>query len=76
MSNEVTKKILDEMLDLSVGVVKLLEKSHMNRSIADQLIRSVTSIGANYSEAQDASSKRDFLNKIYISKKEASETIY
>jgi four helix bundle protein len=39
-----------------------------------QLIRSATSIGANYMEANGASSPKDFQNKIYICKKEAQET--
>ena len=38
-----------------------------------QLIRSSTSIGANYCEADDAESKQDFKHKIGISKKEARE---
>jgi hypothetical protein len=76
MSNEITKQILEEMLDLSVKVIRYAESQKVNRSIQDQLIRAITSIGANYSEAQDASSKKDFLNKIYIAKKEASESIY
>jgi len=44
--------------------------------IISQLIRAGTSIGANYCEANGASSKRDFRNKILISKKEAKETQY
>jgi four helix bundle protein len=76
MSNHITKIILEEMITLSVDIIGWLKKSNLPRSIQDQLTRSVTSIGANYSEAQDASSKKDFLNKIYISKKEASETVY
>ncbi len=76
MSNEITKQIVDDMLNLSVHVIRYAENQRVNRSIQDQLIRSVSSIGANYSEAQDASSKKDFLNKIYIAKKEASETVY
>ena len=39
-----------------------------------QLIRSATSVGANYMEANQASSKKDFINKIRISQKEANET--
>ena len=39
-----------------------------------QLIRSATSIGANYMEANQASSKKDFRNKIKISQKEANES--
>jgi len=42
--------------------------------LVNQLIRSATSIGANYMEANGASSKRDFQNKIFICKKEAQET--
>lgn len=76
MSNEISKQILEDMLDLSVQVIRYTEGHKTHRSIQDQLIRAVTSIGANYAEAQDAASKRDFINKIYIAKKEASETIY
>ncbi len=46
----------------------------ISRPLVDQLIRSSTSIGANYMEANDASSRKDFLNKIHICKKEAQET--
>lgn len=46
------------------------------RSIIDQTIRAATSVGANYAEANNASSKADFKNKIFIAKKEASETRY
>ena len=42
--------------------------------LISQLIRSATSIGANYMEANAASSKKDFRNKISICKKEAQET--
>ena len=39
-----------------------------------QLIKSSTSVGANYCEADDAESKKDFKHKISICKKEARET--
>ena len=42
--------------------------------IIKQIIRSGTSVGANYMEANSASSKKDFRNKIYICKKEIQET--
>lgn len=76
MSNEITKQILEEMIELSVDIIRHVEKSMLPNSVVGQLTRAVTSIGANYSEAQDASSKRDFINKIYIAKKEAAETLY
>lgn len=42
--------------------------------ILNQLLRSGTSIGANYMEANGASSRKDFQNKIFICKKEVQET--
>jgi four helix bundle protein len=53
---------------------RLLKADHISKPLISQLIRSATSIGANYMEANGASSKSDFRNKIYISKKEAQET--
>jgi len=48
----------------------------MAQTILNQLLRSATSIGANYMEARNGSSKKDFINKLYICKKEAQETEY
>jgi four helix bundle protein len=48
----------------------------LNKNIISQLLRSGTSIGANYREANAASSKKDFRNKIHICLKEAQETQY
>ncbi len=53
---------------------KSLSQDPIASSIINQLIRSGTSIGANYMEANGASSKKDFQNKIFICKKEAQET--
>lgn len=53
-----------------------LKPDLLNRTIIFQLIKSATSVGANYSEANNAASKQDFRNKIYIEKKEAAETKY
>ena len=44
--------------------------------IKRQLIRAVTSVGANYFESQHAASKADFINKLHIASKELYETIY
>lgn len=46
----------------------------ISRPLASQLVRSATSVGANYAEANGASSKKDFRNKMFICKKEAQET--
>lgn len=51
-----------------------LRQNVINKPLINQIIRSGTSIGANYMEANAASSKKDFKNKIYICKKETQET--
>lgn len=57
-----------------IGFCQTLKQDAITRPIISQLIRSATSIGANYMEANAASSRRDFTNKIFICKKEAQET--
>lgn len=51
-----------------------LPQDAITKPLISQLIRSATSIGANYMEANAASSRKDFANKIFICKKEAQET--
>ena len=51
-----------------------IKQGAITKPIISQLIRSGTSIGANYMEANAASSRKDFRNKIFICKKEAQET--
>jgi len=53
-----------------------LPQDAVSRPIISQFVRSATSIGANYMEANAASSKKDFCNKIFICKKEAQETMH
>ncbi len=53
---------------------KLVKIDTITKQLIDQIIRSATSIGANYMEANGGSSKKDFRNKIHICKKEAQET--
>lgn len=72
--NEILER---RMLIFAVNVIKKLEQTKgLSPRIADQLIRSSSSIGANYTEANNASSKADFRNKIFIAKKESAETKY
>jgi len=56
--------------------VKTLEKSIANYEDAKQVVRSSGSIGANYIEANESLSKKDFLFRVKISRKEAKESIY
>ena len=71
--------ILDKTMDFSVRVVNLYRYlcSEKNEYImSKQLLRCGTSIGANAHEAHNGQTKKDFLAKMYISFKEASETEY
>ena len=56
--------------------VKALKKTVASIEDIKQLIRSSGSIGANYIEANESLSKKDFYMRIKISRKEAKETIY
>ena len=74
------KRDLDgRLFNFSVKTIKhlrVLSESTENRVIKYQLIKSATSVGANYEEAQGASSKLDFTNKVNISLKEIRESNY
>ena len=59
-----------------VNLCKYLQTEQKEYILAKQLLRSGTSIGANVSEAQQAQSRPDFVNKLNIALKEASETEY
>jgi four helix bundle protein len=59
-----------------IDLCKRVPKNTVTTPIISQSVRAGTSIGANYCEANGASSKRDFKNKIFICKKEAIETKY
>ena len=59
-----------------IDLVKKISNNNITLPIIRQLIRSGTSVGANYMEANGASSKRDFRNKIHICKKETKEKMH
>ena len=73
-------KITDRAFAFAVRIVRLcqfLEKQDkVSKTLANQLLRSGTSIGANAEEAQAGQSKADFIAKMSISRKEARETLY
>ena len=65
--------------EFSVRIVRLIRtfpKTVDGIEVGRQLLRSGTSIGANYREANRAESKPDFIHKVGIAEKEASETVY
>lgn len=59
-----------------IEFVKQLPYTPVNKPLISQLVRSVTSIGANYMEADAADSKKDFRHKISLCKKEAKEALH
>jgi four helix bundle protein len=59
-----------------IRLCKSLSLSVINKPLINQLIRSGTSVGANYMEANGADSKKDFKAKSGICKKEAKETMH
>jgi four helix bundle protein len=60
----------------TLGFCKELPKTVINGEIGKQLIRAATSVGANYIEANEALSRKDFLMRIKICRKEAKECGY
>jgi len=74
----INQQLEDRMLDFSVAVVEHCAKlkQPLIKPLTSQVIRSASSIGANFVEANNGSSRQDFRNKIFIAKKEANETKY
>ena len=71
--------IIDKCINFSVKINKLrkyLRETQHEYNNSDQIQRSGTSIGANYSEACDAETRSDFIHKLGIAQKEANETVY
>lgn len=71
-------KLAELSIDFSVDIINLVKflKSNHESIISNQIGRSGTSIGANIHEAQYAQGKKDFISKLEIALKEASETGY
>ena len=73
----------NEILTKSTAFAKRIVRAYQHLSehkkehiLSKQLLRCGTSIGANVTEAQYGSSRKDFLNKLYIALKECAETLY
>lgn len=67
---ERTAKFGEDIIELC----QKIPKNEITRPIVNQLVKAATSVGANYCEADDAVSKKDFKNKIGICKKESRES--
>jgi four helix bundle protein len=59
-----------------IQFVSEFPKNNLGHVLSSQLLRSATSIGANYREANRAESRNDFIHKIGVVEKEAAETLY
>ncbi|AXT52174.1 four helix bundle protein [Aquimarina sp. BL5] len=70
--------ILIKSFEFAIKIVEYSEELESFRKyvLANQLLKSGTSIGANIKEAQNAESKKDFIHKMKIAIKEADETEY
>lgn len=71
--------LLEKSLDFATQIVLFYEafsKLKKDTTIAKQLLRSATSIGANINEAVYGNSKADFTSKLHIALKETGESIY
>lgn len=59
-----------------IRMAKALPKNTVNFKLMDQIVRSGTSMGANYREANETETKKDFKFRMRICRKEGKETIY
>jgi four helix bundle protein len=59
-----------------IKLAKVIPVNPVNETLIKQFVRAGTSVGANYGEANDAESKKDFRHKIGICRKESKESKY
>jgi four helix bundle protein len=78
MRNDKENLIVKLTFEFALDIIEFSEDLEEKRKfvIARQILKSVTSIGANVREAQNAESKNDFIHKLKIAAKEADETEY
>ena len=75
---EMTYDLEKRTLEFSRQVIRFCktQQDSISAPIINQVIRSSGSVGANYIEANEALSKKDFIRKVKISRSEAKETIF
>jgi len=78
--NQHKRDLEDRTFQFAVRIVKLCQtldsEPGVPRALANQLLRSGTSVGANVAEGQGGQSRADFVSKYSIANKEARETLY
>lgn len=71
--------IIDRTKKFAVSIIMLTEKlpkSYASSVISKQIVRSATSVGANYRASQRARSDREFISKLQIVLEESDESLY
>ncbi len=70
--------VVTRSIDFALNIISFCEHLESKKKfvVANQLLKSGTSIGANIHEAQNAESKADFIHKMKIAAKELEETKY
>ena len=77
MQEEKNRKLAERTIDYGLAAMDYADRLPRNaagRHISDQLLRSATSVGANYAEASEAESADDFIHKMKIAMKELKES--
>ncbi len=72
-----TRRLGERTVDYGLAVMDFCEslpRTAAGRHIADQLLRSATSVAANYAEASEAESPADFIHKLKLAQKELKES--
>jgi len=69
---ERTTKFGEDVIEFLGGV----GESAITKPLISQVVRSATSIGANYAEADDSPTKKDFRYRISVCRRESRETMY
>lgn len=76
MSNRIVNQKAELFSDRIVNLYKYIYYTKKETIMSKQILKSGTSVGANLTEAECASSRKDFINKNYIAYKEINETMY
>ena len=73
--DDVAQRLLDAAVE-TIRLIRALPRDVAGKHTREQLVRAITSAGANYEEARRAESRRDFVHKVAIAAKEAGEALY
>lgn len=77
MSGEKSRRLSERTVDYGLAAIDYCERlprTFAGRHVADQLLRSATSVAANYAEASEAESPADFIHKLRLALKELKES--